>query len=173
MRESDRQWQWICDSVRFLAGAKTLWETDRDNRGDFLVKPTLHLTGQGIELFLKAMLVEAGATDQQLKKFGHNLWLLWNDRRLEPIRVEVRKVSADWITSVALERKGRGLSTDTGAMHIHPNLQLLSVLHDRMSNFALRYPSETNQYGPRSEVLFRPFFQVADRHAKMQASSLL
>lgn len=154
--------RWFVMAKRYMMAANTLLHSPEYTASRALHVPTLHLTGQGIEVLLKANLIGAGLTIGEVKKIGHNLWALWihdcNEMLRAHTRIEARGV---WEEAKAQPQYSDTFSEDPDDLLLQ-YLKDLSVLHSAESEYALRYVSDAVERAPRPFLLAETFLKIAD-----------
>jgi hypothetical protein len=154
--------RWFAMAKRYMMAANTLLHSPEYAASRALHVPTLHLTGQGIEVLLKANLIGAGLTTAEVKKIGHNLWALWVHDGNEMLRahtlIEGRGV---WEQAKAKPQYADSFTENPDDLLLH-YLKDLSALHSAESEYALRYVSDAVDKGPRPFLLAETFLEVAD-----------
>ena len=104
--------------------------------------PTLHLIAHGYELLFKAILLKDGVDDKRLKKIGHNLSRIWARCELEELRTVAQRCAIDCCEEARRSGKYGGGFPDKPGEEFHHQIELLSELHSKESEFTLRYPNE-------------------------------
>lgn len=129
----------FCTLAReYCLAAEILWKREKDERLP-LVAPASSCLAQGLELFLKALLLDRGATVRELQsEYGHDVFKMWRLPEFEPMRKHAQ--------GFALACKGVKLEpyADPEVYTLDNTVESLGRLHTRSSNFALRYPSGKN-----------------------------
>lgn len=154
--------RWFVIAKRYMMAANTLLHSPEYAASRALHVPTLHLTGQGIEVLLKANLIGAGLTTADVKNVGHNLWALWTHNCNEILRahtlIEARRVWELAKTQPQYLDAFKGNPDKILLQH----LKDLSILHSSGSGYALRYVSDAAKNAPRPFLLAETFLEVAD-----------
>lgn len=162
------EFSWLAESKRYLWAAEVLRESDEYASGKLLITPTLHLIAHGAELFLKGTLIRSGATDMEVRKFGHDILELWNHAQNLTTRTDVLTAAdEEW---EAAKQNSKWLD-DFSLLPRPPfeeHLQRLSELHTKQSDFALRYVTgrTPTTEGPKPHLLGATFYRVADRYLR-------
>lgn len=156
--------QLLTGAFCYIRSAQVLRESEEwEVEGQRLIRPTLHLLAHGLELFLKFPLAISGKTLEELayKPFGHNLKYLWDHDDNAVLRdVVLHQAEISW-----------GLARDSGRW---PNdnfegdpkrafvaaVYVLSRLHSKESEHALRYVMFKTERAPRSQFLLDVLFEV-------------
>lgn len=159
--------RWFVIAKQYMMAANAVLHSAEYSRPLFM--PTLHLTGQGIEVLLKANLIAAGRTTADVKKFGHNIWALWND----PLNANLRSltlIEARGVWERAKAQPGYCDAFTEDPDDLLPDyLEKLGVLHSAESGFALRYVTDGDRKGPRPFLLAETFLEIADIGLKRPA----
>ncbi|GLK84028.1 hypothetical protein [Ancylobacter defluvii] len=155
--------RWLGTATRYLTAAKVLVDTQDYASSRMVHLPALHLTAHGIELLLKANLIGAGWTvDDVRKRFGHFLLPLWRAQENEKLRIETR-CAARLVheEAAASARWACEFSGDPGLL-LEEAIERLAPLHSSETYFALRYPGDPQLVGPRVPFLAFAFWRVAE-----------
>lgn len=155
--------QFLTGSLRFLSAARLLTETSEWHGSGILETPVLHLLCHGVELLLKFPVLRYGRDRGAARKHGHDLSSLWKSDANTNMRTEVFRVAQErW----ELARKSGEWPDDN--FNVDPCVAVtkaiddLSFLHNRESNYALRYSFEGDVYAPRPRFLIDTFGEVAE-----------
>lgn len=162
------EFRWLAESKRYLLAAEVLRQSEEYKSGKLLVTPTLHLVAHGIELFLKGTLVRGGASDTDVRKFGHDILALWNNVLNSTTRNDILvAANEEWDAA----RQDAKWADDFEAFDKAPfeeYLQRLNELHTKESDFALRYVTgrTPDTAGPKPHLLSATFYRVVDRYIR-------
>lgn len=128
-------------------------------QASILVRPTAHLVGHSLELFLKFPHLARGQTSEAVaKRYGHDLSKLWDD----PMAKQVRLASLAAASEVWEQASASG-KWPTDDFRRDPRTALaaavrkLSDLHGRRTNYALRYPTNDEETIPRTMFMIEAF----------------
>jgi hypothetical protein len=108
--------------------------------------PALHLIAHGFELTFKSVLLHSGRSERELRTapFGHDLLSMWNREELSSLRQYVPEIAVS-VTNNAVTSEiylhPRAFSSSRPADLFLEQLELLSELHSRGSDYVLRYPA--------------------------------
>lgn len=156
-------WKLLATAKRFLSAADVLRRSEEYRTSRVLFTPVLHLTAHGIEVLLKANLVGAGLTlDDVRKKYGHSIAALWAHDLNQPLRdeaaSEARKV---WHRA---QTDGNWLDRFDGdpVTLLEEYLAAINTLHTAASEFALRYVAASEMTAPRPHLLIETFLPISD-----------
>ena len=133
----------------------SLWKSDPK----LIQRPTLHLLCHGTELLLKANLIRAGLSIEQVRKgFGHDLERLWDAQENIGLQRALNRTAENvWLRA---DRSGRwdddDFSGDPTAV-LDKAVRDLSVLHTDKSEYALRYIVKQSLNAPRPMFLIEVF----------------
>jgi hypothetical protein len=162
------EFKWLAESKRYLLAAEVLRKSDEYKRNGLLITPTLHLIAHGIELFLKASLIKGGASENDARKFSHNIMGLWEDSRNEETRSDVMAAAqAEWEAA----RDNQHWQDDFNAFEGPPLVEYLrkvSELHSKATDYALRYINgrTSSTVGPKPHLLSATFYRVVDSYIR-------
>ncbi|AXT25529.1 hypothetical protein D1823_02300 [Ruegeria sp. AD91A] len=121
-------------AASYLLAAEYLWKKEKDEQFP-LVAPATQLVCIGLELFLKARLLESGLTHDDLRKnYGHNIYKMW----MLP-QFEVMRRNAQAIALACVEVKKSEFS-DPNVYTLDWTIKYLDRLYGGSTNQALRYP---------------------------------
>lgn len=156
-------WRLLATAKRFLTGADVLRRSAEYQSSRILFTPVLHLAAHGIEVLLKANLVGAGLTlDEVRKKYGHDIAALWahdlNRLLRDEAASEARKV---WQTAQA-DGRWQDRFGDDPVNLLEEYLAAISVLHTAASEYALRYVAASEMTAPRPHLLIETFLPISD-----------
>ena len=160
--ESDH-WKLLAAAKRFLSAADVLRRSEDYQTSRVLFTPVLHLTAHGIEVLLKANLVGAGLTLQDVrKKYGHDIATLWahdlNQRLRDEAASEARKV---WQQAQA-DGKWQDRFDNDPVDLLEEYIAAINVLHTATSEYALRYVAGSEMTAPRPHLLIETFLPISD-----------
>jgi hypothetical protein len=125
------------------------------------------LIAHGIEVLLKSRLVRDGATVAEVrKKFGHDIQKLWVVDSNAEIRAKVFRIAALTWEEARASGKYPDAFAEKPNEAIESSLCLLSRLHSKETDFALRYIIPEGEIGPRAPHLVETFLEVADECLK-------
>lgn len=161
--------QIIAGAHRYLSAARLLLESEVfESRPNLLKIPVLHLAAHGIELLLKFPLLQAGRSIAEIRReFGHDLNQLWDESSNASVRnIVVFSAIRAWSTA---ERSGKWPADDFNRnpeVEIIKQLRLLAPLHNRDSDFALRYVAPPNTPAPWPAFIIDSFGSPAEKLLK-------
>jgi hypothetical protein len=157
--------QFLFQAHRYLTAARLLrssdiWQMDAVS----IHTPTLHLLAHGTELLLKFRLLEQGHSQASVaKEFGHDLAMLWAAEANADVRKLVLECAeTGWRTARDSGQYPEDDFSGNPRCVLEKAIQLLSMLHSRETNFALRYTSLPNTRAPRSAFLIDAFGDAAE-----------
>lgn len=163
--------RWFSMAKRYMMAANTLLHSPEYRASRALFVPTLHLTGQGIEVLLKANLIGSGLDTTEVKKIGHNLWTLWTHDRNAMLRAHTSiEARAVWERAKAQPQFVDEFTEDPDEL-LPQYLKALGALHSAESGYALRYVSDVKK-GPRPFLLTETFLEIADLGLKQPSCML-
>jgi len=159
---------WLAESKRYLLAAEVLLQSDEYQHNKLMITPTLHLVAHGIELFLKAILIRNGASDSDARGFSHNILELWNDDRNATARSDILTAADEEWEAAKHSSKWLDDFSTLDKAPLEEDLQRLSELHSRKSDFALRYVTgrTSDTAGPKPHLLSATFYRVVDRYIR-------
>lgn len=160
--------QIIAGAHKYLSGALILTNSEEfATRPALLRAPILHLAAHGIELLLKYPLLALGATVEEVRsKYGHDLMALWAaDATGFVRRLVMDGIHDEWWHAAELKDWHENFAPGPAPM-LHEHLSILSRLHSRESDFALRYIAPPNTLAPKPSLLILAFGPVAEAVAK-------
>jgi hypothetical protein len=139
---------YLARAYGFIYAASDVIEARR-NQPTFRA-PILHMLAHGAELLFKGVHLSHGATPDELKKqYGHDIWACWEglpDGAGGFRQVVEREARDTWTRAEKMGMVPEDTEFADGAAHFRAMLRELSQLHNKETNFALRYP-EAGQKG--------------------------
>lgn len=148
----------------YMEGALTLSDAQAE-KGRILFRPTLSLAGQGLELMLKACMYLNGKTPPTRGIAGHNIKEMWQEEVCEPVRGHVYANATAAVTEAVILRLRATPEPEDILSLIEEYVDALAELHGRGGS-PLRYPSTSEQEGPRTPFLVRALWGSADDFVK-------
>jgi hypothetical protein len=167
------EFRWLAEAKRFLLAGEVLRQSDEYQRGSLLITPTLHVLAHGIELFLKATLIRHGATQAEARKFGHDIFALWNDSRNGPTRSDIVTAAAEEWEAAKQNPQWVDDFSIFDEVPLEEYLQRLSELHTKDTDYALRYVTgrTSTTAAPKPHLLSATFYRVTDSYLRDMARS--
>ncbi|WP_131833497.1 hypothetical protein [Ancylobacter aquaticus] len=148
--------RWLIRAQRHFEAVDVLIKSSKYVRG-ILFLPALQLTAHGVELLLKANLISAGWTpDNVKKKFSHNLAKLWHEPKNKGIRDEAVRVTVE-VHTLAAQNPRWCFAPDFHPGFLEEQIERLAQLHGDTTQFALRYPQDGILEGPQVPFLVETF----------------
>ncbi len=126
-------------AMTYLLAAEVLWKRERDDHLP-LVAPSTHLACTGLELFLKARLLERGYDHNLLRnreRFGHNIHKIWMMTEFAAMRRH-----AQGLAEACVEAKQQPIP-DPKVQSLDWTINHLEKLYGGETHYALRYPQGT------------------------------
>lgn len=156
-------WKLLATAKRFLTGADVLRRSSEYQSSSVLFTPVLHLTAHGIEVLLKANLVGAGLTlDEVRKKHGHNIATLWAHDLNQLLRDEAASEARKVWQSAQAEGRWQDRFDDDPVKLLDEYLSAINALHTAASEYALRYVAASEMTAPRPHLLIETFLPISD-----------
>jgi hypothetical protein len=147
----------------YLYSAKVLWEQEVRVGTTHTIAPCAKCLGFGIELFLKARLLEHGVSEGELKSFGHRFHKMWRKNEFDKMREHAQHVA---LACVA-QKKTKILDPLVCTVDWH--IENLGRLFSQ-SPIALRYPNSPTIV-PYPQPLLWVFYELLDDPRWCLASS--
>lgn len=164
--ESKPDFLWFAEAQRYLFSAEVMRKSPEYSQSSLLIAPTLHLLAHGIELFLKANLVQAGVAESDVRGFSHNLWRLWEDDRNADARIKILDMAKEeWLAAKSDQRWNDDFS-QFAEIPLEEYLKRLSELHSRDTDYALRYVRPQGTEGPKPHLLSATFYRMANQRIR-------
>lgn len=153
----------LATAKRYLSGADVLRRSEDYQTSRVLFTPVLHLTAHGMEVLLKANLVGAGLTlDDLRKKYGHNIGALWAHDLNRLLREEAASVARKiWQQAQSAGQWQDQFDEDPAAL-LEEYSAAISALHTAATDYALRYVAASEMIAPRPHLLIETFLQISD-----------
>ena len=124
----------------YLTSADLLWQSEQEQHFKRLIAPTAMCLGLGLELFLKARLIERKYTHTSLRTdLGHDIFRMW----MMPELNEMRRHAQSYAIACAEDNKSP--IPDPSKFTVDWNVEYLSRLYGRETFSALRYPKGRTQ----------------------------
>lgn len=154
------QFRWLATSSRYFSAARVLVGSHQFTRNRALFLPILQLTAHGTELLLKGNLIGAGLSPDEVRKnFGHDLMLLWRAADNLRLRSAVMLAAREARSDAESDNRWRGGNGCTDEL-LTEQMERLSLLHGKATDFALRYPADEGLEGPHPAFLLETFEKV-------------
>lgn len=162
---------WLIEARRYLHAAEVLRDSAEYRRG-VIMTPPLHLLAHGTELLLKANLIRGGSTSDEVRqKFGHDIWNLWNDDRNASLRDDILKAADEEWVAARMNPAWLDHFSENCAELFTEYLKRLSELHNRQTDFALRYVRPEGTVAPKPHMLGPTMYRVADQYVREMANA--
>lgn len=156
-------WKLLATAKRFLTAADVLRRSEEYQSSRVLFTPVLHLTAHGIEVLLKANLLGAGLTlDDVKKKYGHSIAALWADDLNQLLRDEAASEARKVWQNAQADGKWPDRFDDDPVALLEEYLAAINALHTAASEYALRYVAASEMTAPRQHLLIETFLPVSD-----------
>lgn len=156
-------WKLLATAKRFLTGADVLRRSAEYESSKVLFTPVLHLLAHGIEVLLKANLIGAGLTlDEVRKKYGHDIAALWAHDLNRVLRDEAASEARKVWQSAQAEGRWQDRFDDNPVKLLEEYLAALNTLHTAASEYALRYVAASEMTAPRPHLLIETFLPISD-----------
>lgn len=139
----------------YLTSAELLWKSEQDNPYSRFIAPSAMCLGLGLELFLKARLLERGHDEQSIKKLGHGIFKMW----MNPELVEMRRHAQAYALACAKVKQSQ--IPDPSRWTVDWNVEYLGKLYGKETSYALRYPKGRTQV-PYSQPLLWVLYELLD-----------
>ncbi len=121
-------------ALSYLAAAEILWKSEQTNPAG-LVAPATQLVCTGLELFLKARLLDYGLTHEELRKsYGHNIYKMWMLPQFEGMRKNAQKIA------LACDIVKESNIPDPNKYTVDWTIEYLEKLYGGSTHQSLRYP---------------------------------
>lgn len=169
--------EWYATAVKYFNAAISLIEicskdTKDDDAGNgmgkygILIQPIYFLTVHGVELTLKAGLLDAGLSLDDVKGIRHDIVKLWKNKNNDPLR-----------ELVAAQANGIDNMMHTSIVHMQPcpNVKTIDIVNTaivdigklhKMNGSRFKYPSTRDEPCIIPHVLIDVFYPIA--HAEMK-----
>lgn len=156
-------WKLLATAKRFRTGADVLRRSAEYQSSKVLFTPVLHLTAHGIEVLLKANLVGAGLSlDEVRKKHGHDIAALWAHDLNRLLRDEAASEARKIWQSAQTDERWQDRFDDEPVKLLEEYLAAINALHTAASEYALRYVAASEMRAPRPHLLIETFIPVSD-----------
>lgn len=156
-------WKLLATSKRFLSAADVLRRSEEYQTSRVLFTPVLHLTAHGIEVLLKANLVGAGLTlDDVRKKYGHSIAALWAHDLNQLLRDEAASEARKAWQHAQTDGKWSDRFDGHPVALLEEYLVAINALHTAASEYALRYVAASEVPGQRPHLLIETFLPISD-----------
>lgn len=156
-------WKLLATAKRFLSGADVLRRSAEYQSSKVLFTPVLHLAAHGIEVLLKANLVGAGLSlDEVRKKHGHDIAALWSHDLNRLLRDEAASEARKVWQSAKADGRWQDRFEGDPAKLLEEYLAAINALHTAASEYALRYVAASEMTAPRPHLLIETFLLVSD-----------
>lgn len=154
----------LARSRQFFLAARSLFENPKSIDRQLRI-PALFLTAQGIEVFLKAILVLNNHKLDKLKlhPFGHNIWHMWGRDEIAHVREEILSYAKTAEERAFASGRLSGSRSHNPSEDVLCHLHRLSILHTSKSDYALRYLPDENGMAPPPHLVMYCFDQLAER----------
>lgn len=140
----------------YLTSAELLWQSEQERPFKLFIAPSAMCLGLGLELFLKARLLEREYNHKTLRDdFGHDIFKMW----MIPELSEMRKHAQAYALACAEIKKSP--IPDPSKCTVDWNVQYLSKLYGRETFYALRYPKGPTQV-PYAQPLLWVLYELLD-----------
>lgn len=139
----------------YLTSAELLWKSEQDHPSSRFIAPSAMCLGLGLELFLKARLLERGYNDVSVRKFGHDIFTMW----MKPELAEMRRHAQGYALACAEVKQSP--IPDPSRWTVDWNVEYLGKLYGNETSYALRYPKGRTQV-PYAQPLLWVLYELLD-----------
>ncbi|MEX1234803.1 MAG: hypothetical protein WEB56_07450 [Roseovarius sp.] len=142
----------------YLLAAELLWKRAKDEPNLPIIAPLSLNMGLGLELFLKARLLERGYTHKRLSsrtEFGHNIHKMWMMDEFTEMRRHAQKYAEACVSAK------RATVRDPTRFTIDWTVEYLGRLYSTETHYALRYPQGKTQV-PYAQPLLWVMYELVD-----------
>lgn len=158
-----RYWQ---NSVAYLEAANVLAEKMKETPTDLFVPPCLQNLAHGIELLCKAILLDMGKTEKEVKDLGHHIKAMMELTELKELKSLVEELANNWIENDLSKREreefDRTMIEATRNMTFDYWLEELERVSSGRGQYAIRYANQETKVPPHECLL--PIFLAVVYH---------
>lgn len=166
-------WKLLATAKRFLSAADIIRRSEEYRTSRVLFTPVLHLTAHGIEVLLKANLVGAGLTlDDVRKKYGHDIAALWAHDLNQLLRAEAASEARRAWQQAQSDGGWQDRFDNDPVNLLEEYISSINVLHTSASEYALRYVAASEMTAPRPHLLIETFLPISDLCVRQPRSLL-